>query len=81
MLGYRILNIGKYKLGSDTLSVMRKDDGFFLDVGDTRQWKLHFTDNTHFFVFENKIDFNFIIDTTKNVTGLTINEERATKIE
>lgn len=73
--------MGKYKFRSDTLSVVRKNDGVYLDLGDNMQWKIHFSDNTHFFVFEQKIDFNFISDPAKNVTGFTINKETATKIK
>ncbi len=77
MQGY----IGKYKIGGDTLSVLKKNDGVYLNVGDNTQWKIHFTDNTHFFFVEQKIDLNFVIDETKKVTGFTINKGMATKIE
>ena len=73
--------IGKYKIGNDTLSVVRKNDGIYLDVGDNTLWKIHFTDDTHFFVIEQKIDFNFVIDATKKIIGFTINKEMATKID
>jgi CubicO group peptidase (beta-lactamase class C family) len=73
--------MGKYKFRSATLSVGRKNDGVYLDIGDNTQWKIHFSDSTHFFVSEQKINFNFIKDTTNKVTGLTINKETAKKIE
>jgi hypothetical protein len=73
--------MGKYNTGSDTLEVLRKKDGIYLDAGGNTQWKMYFTDNTHFFVFEQKIDFTFISDATKNVTGFTINKQVATKIK
>ena len=73
--------LGKYKIGNDTLSIENKSDGIYLNVGDNTLWKIHFTDNTHFFVYEQKIDFNFVMDPTKKVTGFTIDKETATKIE
>ena len=73
--------VGKYKFREDTLSVIRKSDGIYLDVGDGAQWKLYFTDNTHFFALEQQIDFNFVTDDTKKVTGFTIDKAVAKKIE
>lgn len=73
--------LGKYKIGNDTLSMVNKSDGIYLDVGGNKLWKLYFTDNTQFFVFEQKIDFNFVIDATKKVTGFTMNKAIAAKIE
>lgn len=72
---------GKYKFGNDTLSIIKKSEAIFLDVRNDTQWKIHFTDNTHFFVFEQKVDFNFIIDMTKKIIEFTINKGTATKIE
>lgn len=73
--------VGKYKIGTDTLAVVRKKDGLYLDVGDDTQWKIYFTGNTRFFVFEQPIDFNFEIDNAKRVTGFTINKQLAKRIE
>jgi len=72
---------GKYKIGDDTLLILRKTDGMYLDDGNNTQWKIHFTDNTHFFVMEQNIDLNFLSDTAKKITGFTIDKEMATKIE
>jgi hypothetical protein len=73
--------IGKYKMRNDTLSVIKKTDGIYLDVGDNTQWKIHFSDNTHFFVSEQNIDFNFVSDPMKRIAGIIINKETATKIK
>ena len=73
--------IGKYKIETDTLFVLRKTDGMYLNVGDDVLWKIHFTDNTHFFVLEQNIDLNFISDTTKKIIGFSINKGTAKKIE
>ena len=73
--------IGKYKIGNDTLSVIKKSDGIYLDVGDNTQWKIHFSDNTHFFVSEQNIDLNFVTDSMKKIIGFTKNKETATKME
>ncbi len=73
--------IGKYRIGNNTLSVIKKSDGIYLDVGDNIQWKIHFSDNTHFFVSEQNIDLNFVSNSTKKIIGFTINKETATKIE
>ena len=63
------------------MSVENKSDGLYLYVGDNTFWKLHFTDNSHFFFVEQQMDLNFIIDAAKKVTGFTINKEMAKKIE
>ena len=73
--------LGKYKIVNDTLSVIKKSDGIYLDFGDNMQWKIHFSDNTHFFVFEQNIDLNFVSDSMKKIIGFTLNKETATKIE
>ena len=72
---------GKYRLRNDTLSVIKKSDGIYLDVGGNEQWKFHFSDNTHFFVSEQNIDLNFVIDSMKKITGFTLDKETATKIQ
>jgi CubicO group peptidase (beta-lactamase class C family) len=72
---------GKYKIDNDTLTVLRRNDGVYLDVGNATQWKMYFTDNIHFFVFEQKIDFNFVSDATNIVTGFMVNKQLATKIK
>jgi len=73
--------VGKYKLRDDTLTVMLKNDGLYIDAGDGGQWKIHFTDNSHWFVIENRGDLNFTIDDTKKVTGFTLDKLTAIKIE
>jgi CubicO group peptidase (beta-lactamase class C family) len=72
---------GKYKIGNDTLSIIRKGDGIYLDIGDNTLWKIHFTDNTHIFFIEQNIDFNFTSDNMKKITGFTVNKTKATKLE
>jgi CubicO group peptidase (beta-lactamase class C family) len=73
--------LGKYKIGNDTFSVENTSDGLYLNEGDNTHWKIHFTDNTHFFFVERQMDLDFIIDAAKKVTGFTINKKMATKIE
>lgn len=77
----RKLYVGKYKIGNNTLTVESRSDGIYLDVGNNTLWKIRFTDNTHFFFVEQKMDLNFVVDATKKVTGFTVDKEMATKIE
>lgn len=74
--------IGKYKLGTDTLSIIRKIDGVYLKVKNDLQLKIHFTNNTRFFVLEHHdVDFNFETDDKKKIIGFLMNRRRAEKIE
>jgi hypothetical protein len=73
--------IGKYKLGQDTLSVVRKIDGIYLDPGDNNFWKIHFTDDTHFFVLERNIELNFIKDAAQKITSFSWGRRVANKID
>jgi CubicO group peptidase (beta-lactamase class C family) len=73
--------VGKYKLGQDTLSVVRKNDGIYLDPGDNSFWKIHFTDDTHFFVLERNIELNFIKDAAQKITSFSWNRRVANKID
>ena len=73
--------MGKYKIGKDTLSIENTSNGLYLNEGDNTHWKIHFTDNTHFFFVEQQMDLNFIIDAAKKVAGFTINKEIAKKVE
>jgi len=73
--------IGKYKIGNDTLLILSKTDGMYLDVGNDEKWKIHFADITHFFVLEQNLDLHFVSDTTKKIIGFTLNKETAMKIE
>jgi CubicO group peptidase (beta-lactamase class C family) len=73
--------MGKYKFEKDTLSIIRKADGIYLDVGDNTQWKIHFTDQTHFFFLEQQFDLHFEMDDKKKITGFTIGKQLAKRIE
>lgn len=73
--------LGKYKLDNDTLAIIKKADGIYLVVGDDVNWKIHFTDNIHSFFFEQQIEPNFIIDSSKKITGFTIGKQTAKRIE
>ncbi len=83
IIPYKIMQayLGKYKIGNDTIAVIKKKDGLYLEVGDNTAWKIHFSDNTHFFVFEQNIALNFVTDPMNKVSGITINKETAAKIE
>jgi len=72
---------GKYQFEKDTLSIVKKSDGIYLSIDENTFWKIHFTDNTHFFVFEVTLDFNFIHDSSNKVTGFTLNDKSAKKID
>lgn len=72
--------IGKYEFQGDTLSIVKKTDGFYLYVGNETRWKIHYTDDTHFFIVEQQVDLNFVTN-DKKVIGFTINGSTATKIE
>lgn len=72
---------GKYKYGNNNLVIIRKEDGLWLDVNGATQFKMHFSDNSNFFVFEVQADLKFFFDDTEKVIGFTINNQKANKIE
>lgn len=71
---------GKYKLRNDTLAVLLKSDGLYLNVNGDQQWKMHFTDSTHWFVYEERGDLQFQVDPSKKVTGFTVGDQTVTKL-
>lgn len=72
---------GKYKIGNDTLSVIKQNDGLYMDVGENTLWKIHFSDHTHFFFYERNLALNFITNSLNKIIGFTLDKETATKIE
>ena len=73
--------LGKFKLDNDTLAIIKKADGIYLVVGDDVNWKIHFTDYTHSFFFEQQIEPVFMMDHSKKITGFTIGKQTAKRIE
>jgi len=73
--------LGKYLFGADTVLLEKTNNRIHIKAGETVQWQIHFTDNTHFFVTETNADFNFITDSSGKVTGFTMNDLTISKIE
>ncbi len=73
--------VGKYKIGDDTLSVLLQPGGLYMDVGSDHPWKMRFSDTTHWFVFEHNGAKNFLTDASGKVTGFTINDKTAQKLD
>jgi CubicO group peptidase (beta-lactamase class C family) len=73
--------VGKYKLRGDTLSLFLNAGGLFLKPGSDQTWKIHFTDNTHWFVMEDGGDMNFLVEPSKKVTGFIANKLTAKKLD
>lgn len=74
--------IGKYILESDTLAIIKKSDGIYIDdLTEKTSWKIYFTDNTNFFVLENRMKFGFQIDNTSKSISLKINNWVYKKLE
>lgn len=73
---------GKYLLESDTLAIIKKSDGIYIDdLTEKTSWKIYFTDNTNFFVLENRMKFGFQIDNTSKSISLKINNWVYKKLE
>jgi CubicO group peptidase (beta-lactamase class C family) len=73
--------VGKYKFRRDTVSVIQRNGALYINTGDGEPWKIHFTDDTHWFAMETRADMNFEMDANKKVIGFTLGKETATKIE
>jgi len=75
------LYVGNYLANGDTLKVSLNNGHLFLDGGDGI-WKLYFTTEKDFFVYEAQAALNFIINQEGKVTGINIdNRLIAKKIE
>jgi CubicO group peptidase (beta-lactamase class C family) len=73
---------GKYILESDTLAIIKKSDGIYIDdLTEKTSWKIYFTDNTNFFVLENRMKFGFQIDNISKSISLKINNWVYKKLE
>ncbi|CAC9975317.1 hypothetical protein DBB36_02815 [Flavobacterium sp. WLB] len=73
--------LGTYTIENNVYSVIKKADGIYLNIIKNdylgkRMWKIHFIDDSSFFVAENNTNFKFIKDSkTKKITGFKWNEE------
>jgi CubicO group peptidase (beta-lactamase class C family) len=75
------LYVGNYLANGDTLKVSLNNGHLFLDGGDGI-WKMYFTTEKDFFVYEAQAALNFIINQEGKVTGINIdNRLIAKKIE
>lgn len=74
--------IGKYILENDTLAIVKKSDGIYIDdLTEKTSWKMYFTDNKNFFVLENRMKFTFQIDNIDKSVGVKINNWTYKKME
>lgn len=74
--------IGKYILENDTLAIIKKSDGIYIDdLTEKTSWRIYFTDNTNFFVLENRMKFVFLIDNINKSLILKINNWTYKKLE
>jgi CubicO group peptidase (beta-lactamase class C family) len=64
---------GKYRFWKGTLKVYKSIDGLSIDADDDVKYKIHFTDNSHFFLLERDGDFYFKINKRGKVTGISKN--------
>lgn len=74
--------IGNYQLDKQNLSILKKADGIYLeDLTNKTSWKVYFTDNSNFFVLENRIKFSFEFDRNNKVVTLKGNNRIFRKLE
>ncbi len=74
--------MGKYMLDGDTLAIIKKSDDIYIDdLTEKTSWKVYFTDNTNFFVLENRMKFGFEIDDMNKAVNLKINKWVYKKVE
>ncbi len=74
--------IGKYQLDKQNLSILKKTDGIYLeDLTNKTSWKVYFTDNSNFFVLENRIKYSFEFDKNNKVINLKGNNRIFRKLE
>jgi CubicO group peptidase (beta-lactamase class C family) len=78
--------LGKYKNGNNNFSVTKKGDEIYFNIIDNeywgnRTWKIHFTNDTNFFMIEKDSDFNFVKDTVGKIIALKWNDDVLTKIK
>ncbi|OYU67636.1 MAG: hypothetical protein CFE22_03885 [Cytophagaceae bacterium BCCC1] len=74
--------IGKYILENDTLAIVKKSDGIYIeDLTEKTSWKMYFTDHANFFVIENRMKFGFQIDDISKSISLKINNWVYKKLE
>lgn len=78
--------LGKYTCGDNIYSIIKKSDGIYLniiknDYFGSGMWKIHFSDNTNFFVAETKANFKFVKDISSKIIGFNWNEDLVKKEE
>jgi CubicO group peptidase (beta-lactamase class C family) len=78
--------LGKYRIGINNFSVTKKDDGIYFNIIDNeywgnRTWKIHFINNTDFYMIEKQSDFKFVRDSSGKITSLKWNEDVLKKVE
>ena len=72
---------GKYQLGNTPVLIERNGNKLFAKMADNSRWQLHFTDSIHFFVVEQNLDLHFVVDKDHTVTGFSMNNAIAKKIQ
>lgn len=63
--------MGTYALDRDTVNVIKKGAGMYLDFG-YMQWQMHFTAPADFFVYDAKADMHFIKEADGAISGIKI---------
>lgn len=64
--------VGTYLLDSDTISVIKKENG--LQLNRFIQSNMYFTSDSDFYITENKADYKFTKDLNGTVNGFTVND-------
>ncbi|OFY39093.1 MAG: hypothetical protein A2X18_09375 [Bacteroidetes bacterium GWF2_40_14] len=72
--------VGSYTRKGQQLTITKTNGNLFLHFGDM-VWKMHFTSDTEFFVFEVKTDFKFLSNTQGAITGFVFNGVEAIKTD
>lgn len=70
--------LGTYNIENTNIEIIQKPDGLWL-TGPVN-WKLYFTSEKDFFVYENQGKHSFTRDDAGNVTGILLNNSKAVKI-
>ncbi|AOM77100.1 serine hydrolase domain-containing protein [Pedobacter steynii] len=76
--------LGKYGSGDFIWSIIKKENDIYLTINDnqywgTCKWKIHFTNDSNFFVTEKNSEFLFLRDASGKITALNWNDENILK--
>ena len=72
--------VGTYLLDGDTVSIMKKENGLWLN--SSIQSQMHFTTDLDFYITEDKADYKITKDLSGIVNGFTVNDyKKATRVK